>query len=243
MGEANELTDKEYNILKNTQSMYYKLLKEKHIVNYSVHEIISNINESQNEDLKTYYKNKDWSNFFNVLLNSKISYEVNEYNEIPAEVMMPANLGKKFMIKENDNINDIDENVMYNRLLQHYNTFDLPSLGVNSQKTVLEYSGNNIYVLSEQDINKIKSDPKLSKFITPSYKYNGDVNGKYIIDPKTGEQTTYVGSLQFYDYRKGNKIFKLVAGGNESDLKLLNGFNDKKGNAYSILLDNNSYKE
>ena len=119
----------------------------------------------------------------------------------------------------------------------------MPSLGINSQGTVLEYSGNNIHVLSEQDINKIKSDPKLSKFITPSYKYNGDVNGKYIIDPKTGEQTTYVGSLQFYNYRKGNKTFKLVSAGNENDLKLLNGFNDKRGGSYSILLNNDSYKE
>ena len=189
------------------------------------------------------YMNKDYQSFFNEILKLDVKTPIYNYNEEPAEVMMPANLGKKFMIKENDNINDIDANVLYNRLIEKYGKFNLPTLGINSQGTVLEYSGNNLYILSEQDINKIKSDPKLSKLITPSYKYNGDVNGKYIIDPKTGEQTTYVGSLQFYNYRKGNKTFKLVSAGNENDLKLLNGFNDKRGNSYSILLNNDSYKE
>ena len=96
--------------------------------------------------------------------------------------MMPANLGKSFIIEEGDNINEIDENVLYNRLIQKYNTFSIENIGVRSENTVLEYSGNNLYVLSEQDINKIKTDPKLSKFITPSYKYNGENDNKYIID-------------------------------------------------------------
>ena len=74
--------------------------------------------------------------------------------------MMPANLGKSFMIEEGDNINEIDENVLYNRLIQKYNTFSIENIGVRSENTVLEYSGNNLYVLSEQDINKIKTDPK-----------------------------------------------------------------------------------
>ena len=96
--------------------MYFKMLKENSLANRPIYDFISNI-DSIPEDIANMYRNKDYASFFNSILQLDVKTPIYNYNEEPAEVMMPANLGKKFMIKENDNINDIDANVMYNRLL------------------------------------------------------------------------------------------------------------------------------
>ena len=44
LNEKSKLNDKEFNILKNIQSMYYKMLKENSIANRPIYDFISNLN-------------------------------------------------------------------------------------------------------------------------------------------------------------------------------------------------------
>lgn len=186
------------------------------------------------KDLVKYNTNKDWKKFYDRLLSIDLQVDITNYNEIPAEVMMPANLAKNFLLEEGDNINDITEDLLYNRIGRSYNINDISSLKVVPESILLEHSGSNIYVVSKQDIERLKAE---GKKIIPSYKYKGeDSNSKYIIDKNTGESISKVNSLQFYTYNLKGKNVKFVTYENSSDLSLLDNFDDKGDLRYSILV-------
>ena len=186
------------------------------------------------EDLVKYNTNKDWKNFYNRLLSIDLNVNITNYNEIPAEVMMPANLAKNFLLEEGDNINDITEDLLYNRIGKSYNINDISSLKVVPESILLEHSGNNIYVVSKKDIERLQNE---GKKIIPSYKYKGeDNNNKYIIDKNTGESVSKINSLQFYSYKLKGKTIQFVTYDNSSDLSLLENFDDRSDARYSILV-------
>ena len=186
------------------------------------------------EDLVKYNTNKDWKNFYNRLLSIDLNVDITNYNEIPAEVMMPANLAKNFLLEEGDNINDITEDLLYNRIGKSYNINDISSLKVVPESILLEHSGNNIYVVSKKDIERLQNE---GKKIIPSYKYKGeDNNNKYIIDKNTGESVSKINSLQFYSYKLKGKTIQFVTYDNSSDLSLLENFDDRSDARYSILV-------
>ena len=157
------------------------------------------------KDLVKYNTNKDWKKFYDRLLSIDLQVDITNYNEIPAEVMMPANLAKNFLLEEGDNINDITEDLLYNRIGRSYNLNDISSLKVIPESILLEHSGSNIYVVSKQDIERLKAE---GKKIIPSYKYKGeDSNSKYIIDKNTGESISKVNHPKKIRFEKSGYYF------------------------------------
>lgn len=237
------------NLFKNIQLESYKQLKTDRVSYYSIEDIedmiksdtlqfvisdksiLDNITNSYNSGNKeAFYKS--------LIINDPELFKaaIDNYTEIPAEVMMPANLGKIFMIEEGDNINDIDANVFANRISRSYQNKKNVSPLVKYEAMLVENQGDNIYVVNPEEFSKLTGK------MTPAYKYNGFSDQKNIID-NDNQKVSRIGSLRFFNYSDENgKRYKIATYSNPEDVKLLNDFEDGV-NRYSVFINSSDSDE
>lgn len=238
-GEEISLSSKDFNTLKNIELSNYKLLKEKSISFYSVEDVrdmikngkIQNVISDPNlvEELIASYN--DPEAFYSALLDADLSVKISNYKELEAEVVMPANLGKKFFVAKGMNVGDVTLDYLKDKI---NNLVDKSETPFDYSYQLLEDSGDNIFVLNEESFaNLSKKNIKLK----PLYRFNGFSNAKTLI-AKREEDSHYVGSTMFYSFRDPDtKKQYRIAVAKDSDIQYLNGFKDGEHN-YRLMIPN-----
>lgn len=210
-----EFNENQFNFLKNLQLLAYKRLKENHQTLDSMYDYAIEHNLDINNVAMDVLNNK--------LTIDDFTQQISNYTELPAEVIMPANVAHNFMVKEGDVITDINEdfykkrisNAIGNKVLDH--------------KTLIDHNGKNITIITPEEFAALDK-----RGIKTSYKYLSE-NGKNYIVNKKYEKISQIGDLQFYDFKDGP--YKRVAVlSNHSDMIYLQNFDDGVGR-YGFIFD------
>lgn len=164
-----QLNKKQKNVLKNLQLKTYNDLK--HGIYYT-----TSIDINYGFDLGT-----------------KIG--ISNYKEIPSEVMIPSHMQSKFLIDDNVDISDINENYYINKIRNIVLDAITNTGKPKSTHTIIEANGEHVYCMPEEWL------PEKAKLIES---YSGTIDDKSLLN-RDNKPIANIGTAKLYELENNGK--------------------------------------
>lgn len=182
------------------------------------------LNVLKNLQLKTYadlkkgiYYTNEFDEAYGFDLGSKI--EIDNYEEISSEVIMPAHMKSKFLIDDGVDVTDISIDYYRDKLTELTQSAKKGiNAGIQADVILIEANGDHLYLMPESE---------LPKEATLDKDYLGDYDNKQLLN-SFNESIGEIGTVVFYKYKKNGKTYKLATYRNSEDIKKLTDLNDPK---------------
>lgn len=185
-----QLNKKQKNVLKNLQLKTYNDLK--HGIYYT-----TSIDINYGFDLGT-----------------KIG--ISNYKEIPSEVMIPSHMQSKFLIDDNVDISDINENYYINKIRNIVLDAITNTGKPKSIHTIIEANGEHVYCMPEEWL------PEKAKLIES---YSGTIDDKSLLN-RDNKPIANIGTAKLYELENNGKKFKIATYKDVNDVYKIEESND-----------------